>query len=168
MRDEYCFHLSAGGYPITFAFTAMYGSSYGICVNAARSWFERSIEDGIEFRKAPIMRGAPEPEPGEIGSPQFVCRVKNGVVTDARLFMNAEYYQRRQHHDRTRSFLVQWNVTPIPVEDSLKALVEETLWTKLQEIGFIIPRAEWEQKYPEQLEIERNFQEMMASKDTPS
>src|SRR3546814_7839457 len=33
MRDEYCFHLSSGGYPITFALTALYGSSYGICLN---------------------------------------------------------------------------------------------------------------------------------------
>src|SRR3546814_8076395 len=81
--------------------------------------------------------------------------------------MNAEYYQSCQYHDRSRSLLVQWNVTSIPVEDHLKAIVEDTLWGKLQEIGFIIPRAEWEQKYPEQVEIERQFQEMFASKNTP-
>src|SRR3546814_2706557 len=79
--------------------------------------------------------------------------------------MNAEYYQSCQYHDRSRSLLVQWNVTSIPVEDHLKAIVEDTLWGKLQEIGFIIPRAEWEQKYPEQVEIERQFQEMFASKN---
>src|SRR3546814_4137833 len=81
--------------------------------------------------------------------------------------MNAEYYQSCQYHDRSRSLLVQWNVTSIPVEDHLKAIVEDTLWGKLQEIGFIIPRAVWEQKYPEQVEIERQFQEMFASKNTP-
>src|SRR3546814_9121373 len=78
-------------------------------------------------------------------------QVKKGVVTDAQIFMNAEYYQSCQYHDRSRSLLVQWNVTSIPVEDHLKAIVEDTLWGKLQVIGFIIPRAEWEQKYPEQV-----------------
>src|SRR3546814_15484640 len=81
--------------------------------------------------------------------------------------MNAEYYQSCQYHDLSRSLLVQWNVTSIPVEDHLKAIVEDTPWGKLQEIGFIIPRAEWEQKYPEQVEIERQFKEMFASKNTP-
>src|SRR3546814_20600694 len=80
--------------------------------------------------------------------------------------MNAEYYQSCQYHDRSRSLLVQWTVTSTPVEDHLKAIVDDTPWGKLQEIGFIIPRAEWEQKYPEQVVIERQFQEMCASKNT--
>src|SRR3546814_7538498 len=116
---------------------SLYGSSYGICLNAAKSWFERSIEDGLAFRDKLIKRGSPAPELGEIGSSQFVCQVKKGVVTDAQIFMNAEYYQSCQYHDRSRSLLVQWNVTSIPVEDHLKPIVEDTLWGKLQEIGFI-------------------------------
>src|SRR3546814_21190985 len=80
MRDEYCFLLSSGGYPITFALTALYGSSYGICLNAAKSWFERSIEDGLAFRDKLLTRGSPAPELGAIGSSPFVCQVKKGVV----------------------------------------------------------------------------------------
>src|SRR3546814_4579865 len=77
MRDEYCFHLSSGGYPITFALTALYGSSYGICLNAAKSWFERSIEDGLAFRDKLIKRGSPAPELGEIRSEEHTSELQS-------------------------------------------------------------------------------------------
>lgn len=165
MRDVFCFHLSTAGYPITFGFTALYGSSYGICGNAARSWFEQSVEADKELLKAQSERPGYEPpsEPRAFGAAQFICRIEKGVVTDARLYIDTDYFQAHQHHDDSRSFLVQWHVNPVPVKKDLKALVEEALWAKLQEIGFIIPRAEWEEKYPEQAEMSRQFRELMLS-----
>lgn len=147
MRDI-TFHFGAAGHPISWILHAVYGSSYGIASAAARGWHERMLA-------AP--RRDTETPPGG----QFIVELKKGMVARSDLFFDVDYFRQHQEPDDV-SWLCQFQSFPLDIPDPIKTTVTEALRARLIEAGFLIPRAEWAVRYPEQAEILRQFRTMLS------
>lgn len=125
------FHLQASGVPITWTILAVYKSAYGIAINAARHLHD---QDG------------PAPD----RCPHFVValkQVEGAWTVDRALLLMDEAYLSDQKHDERR-WLVQSHSAPFPLDEELKAALHDALWRELKTFGYLLPRAEWEAKYP--------------------
>lgn len=148
-------HLSAAGVPVSWAVTAVYGTSYGIAHAAATTWFERSREPSRSSRID--------------DQPQFVVEVEpvgeNGwSVKRSHLMMDASRLARPSHDEHRR--LVQWGTGPaVPFAAVLKGVVEAALKAALVEFGWMLPRAEWERRNPVGALTSRRFAEFGAAAD---
>ena len=163
------FHLAAAGTPTSWFITAIYSKSYGVACCSAETWYNTMLEDKVND-----FSTYPDRQPD---SPQFVIELEqvdhsepgedldvsdyHWKVVRSHLLMNTKYYKTHQQYDRS-SYLIQHQATsPFPLEESLIAALTNALREKLVEVNYFIPRKEWEQKYPEQVEYIRQFRKMM-------
>ena len=144
MRDI-VFHFGAACHPVSWILHAVYGSSYGIALASARTWHDRMLS-------SPGMTDTP---PGG----QFVLELKNGKVARSELLFDAEYFRERQE-PQDLTWLCQFQAFPLDILEPVKRTVTEALRTRLIDVGFLIPRVEWETRYPDQAEILRQFRAM--------
>jgi hypothetical protein len=150
-RMEITFHFGAAGHPVSWILHAAYGSHYGVALAAAHTWHERMI--------ASARNGTP---PGG----QFVIEVKNDAVARTDLIFDADYF--RQHQEPEDCiWLCQFQSYPLAIPEIVKRTVTEALRRELVDVGFLIPRAEWEERYPEQAEMLRQFREAMQNRFGP-
>ncbi|WP_421121715.1 hypothetical protein [Sphingobium yanoikuyae] len=118
---------------------------------AARTWHQRMI--------ASARNGTP---PGG----QFVIEVKNDAVVRTDLIFDAYYFRQHQEPDDS-SWLCQFQSFPLAIPETVKQIVTEALRHTLVDVGFLIPRAEWEERYPEQAEMLRQFRQAMHDRFGP-
>ncbi|MDT7533082.1 hypothetical protein OVY48_06485 [Sphingobium sp. SA2] len=85
--------------------------------------------------------------------------VKGDAVVRSDLLFDAEYFRYHQEPDYV-SWLCQFHAFPLAIAENVKRIVTEELRRQLIESGFLIPRAEWEDRYPAQAELLRQFREM--------
>ncbi|PJG47226.1 hypothetical protein CAF53_02450 [Sphingobium sp. LB126] len=98
---------------------------------------------------------------------QFVVEIRNGSSVRSDLFFDADHFREHQEpHDQ--SWLCQFQGFPLDIPDSVKAIATEALRTRLIDIGFLIPRAEWEVRYPEQADYLRQFRAMRSASRSDS
>lgn len=142
---ETIFHFGAAGHPVSWVLYATYGSAYGVALAAARTWYDRMI-----------ATTRTETPPGG----QFVIQVRDDTIVRSDLLFDADYFRRHQEPDDA-SWLCQFHAFPLTIPDPVKHVVTEGLRQRLIDIGFLIPRAEWERRYPDQAELLRQFQQMM-------
>lgn len=145
---EITFHFGAAGHPVSWVLHAVYGSHYGVALAAARTWHERMI--------ATARNGTP-------AGGQFVIKVKNDTVVRTDLFFDADYFGQHQEPDDC-SWLCQFQSFPLLIPEAVKRTVTECLRRSLVDAGFLIPRAEWEERYPGQAEILRQFRQAIQNR----
>lgn len=146
------FHFGAAGHPVSWILYAVYGSGYGVALNAARTWHAR-------------MRAAQRSETPPGG--QFVIEVKELQVVRTELLFDAAYFQRNQEPDDL-SWLCQFQGFPLPIPQEVQDIVTHELRQKLIDIGFLIPRTQWERSYPEHAEMSRQFHAALRRQRTSS
>jgi len=76
------------------------------------------------------------------------------------LLFDADYFRRHQEPDDC-SWLCQFQGFPLAIPEQAKQVVTEELRRRLIDVGFLIPRAEWETRYPEQADLSRQFRALM-------
>lgn len=140
------FHLSAAGTPISWSLVAVYGSSYGIAHNAAESWYARSIKDTGD---------------GAQDTPQFICELNANGVVRQHLWFGAHHLRHQSPDDS--NWLVQTHTFPLSIPVEIKQILVQTLRTTLIEKGYLVPRVQWEQRYPAQHLISQRFAEFSAA-----
>lgn len=142
---EIAFHFGAAGHPVSWGLHAVYGSHYGVALAAAREWYGRQLATAVRYES--------ETPPGG----QFVIELKNESVVRADLLFDAAYFRDHQEPDDI-SWLCQFHAFPLEIPESIKDVVTKALRRHLIDVGFLIPRAEWETRYPDQAEYLRQFQ----------
>lgn len=154
MRDDWVFHLGAAGHPVSWHTYSVYAGWYGIAHRAAQACYDASLANNAEnFYKVPDI----EPASG-----QYIIQIEKGVIKRDELFFPAEYYQTRQSPDDC-GWLVQFHTFPMAIPPLIQALVIERLRDRLTEAGFLIPRAEWEERYPEEASFNAQFHAELAA-----
>lgn len=141
------FHFGAAGHPVSWTLYAVYGSAYGVALAAARTWHDR-------------MLASPRTETPPGG--QFVIHLRNDAVVRADLLFDADYFRHHQEPDDP-SWLCQFHAFPLAIPETTRQAVTETLRRRLIDVGFLIPRSEWEERYPEQAALLQQFREAMRS-----
>ena len=148
---EITFHFGAAGHPVSWILHAAYGSHYGVALAAAHTWHERMI--------ASARNGTP-------AGGQFVIAVKDDAVVRTDLIFDADHFRRHQEPDDC-SWLCQCQSFPLAIPETVKQTVTEALRRELVDVGFLIPRAQWEERYPEQAEMLRQFRQAMQNRLGP-
>lgn len=143
--QEITFHLGSAGHPVSWTLHAVYGRACGIVFASARAWYARQVS-------APKLATTP---PGG----QYVVQIRNNQVVNAELFFDAEYFRHHQEPDDL-SWLCQFHTFPLEMPERLKDIVTADLRSRLIAAGFLIPRAEWIARYPDQAEFLRQFREL--------
>lgn len=141
MKDEVIVHLGAMGVPISWSITALYRDALGVAIHAADSWYARSVSERSEKKSE--------------DSPQFVCQIKEGRVTFARLWLG-EHHLQRQSYTRD-NHLVQFGTAPCDIPEAHRTLIVEALRSALIEAGYFIPIELWRRLYPAQALVSKRF-----------
>ena len=139
------FHFGAAGHPVSWILHGVYGTAYGVALAAARTWHARMLEE----------RQIKTPPGG-----QFVIAVNGDSVVRSDLLFEADYFCRHQEPDDC-SWLCQFQGFPLAIPEQAKQVVTDELRRRLIDIGFLIPRAEWEARYPQQADLSRQFRALM-------
>lgn len=126
-------HLQAAGVPTSWSLVALYNGAYGIALNSARSWSEQHK------------------------GPHFLIEIEDGSVKRTDLVGWDESNLKSQKVDRNP--FIQLFDTTFHLDSEITDLACSTLRAKMVEIGYFIPRAEWEQRYPGQALTEAHFNE---------
>lgn len=142
-------HLAAAGVPVSWTIVAIYRNAYGIALDAAANWHKQSIEGGKDNPQCVI---------GLIGDDENGWTMKR-----SNLFMEYPHLERQKPDDG--NWLVQTHTAPLPLSDVLAKAIADALRARLIERGYLIPRAEWEQRYPAQALTSRRFAEFSAAQD---
>lgn len=143
--QDITFHLGSAGHPVSWTLHAVYGRASGIALASARAWYARQVS-------APRLA---TPPPGG----QYVVQIRNDQVLNAELLFDAEYFRHHQEPDDV-SWLCQFHTFPLEIPERLKNIVTADLRSRLIAVGFLVPRAEWIERYPDQAEFLRQFREI--------
>ncbi|MBX9793931.1 MAG: hypothetical protein K2Y02_06535 [Burkholderiaceae bacterium] len=143
-------HLGAAGVPVSWTIIALYRDAYGVAGKAASVWHEGSSKDESHDSPQCIIELTGNDEAG--------WRFNRGD-----LWMSPRHL-RRQSPDDGR-WLVQHHTAPVPLSAPLAEAITAALRAKLVEFGYLIPRADWERRYPAQVMIGRRFGDFEAAHD---
>lgn len=144
------FHLYASGVPVTWCIAALYRDDYGIAHAAAAAWY-----------------GTREPKPGRRDDePQCIVELagddeRGWRVMRSDLWMDDD--RRRSQSPDDGKHLVQLHTAAVPLSEKLGAAITEALRAKLIEFGYLIPRGEWQRRYPAQAMMGRRFAEFFEA-----
>jgi len=151
-------HLQAAGVPTSWSIVAIYRSYYGVAHHSARAWMEHEEADR---QNRPMRTRVPHEKP----TPHLVIEIEKDCdawsLKRHDLMMSERYLRRQEHDERTE--LVQQQSSPFPLEDGLAAFVNDTVRTILIGFGYLIPRAEWAERYPGQRIIADHFKAFFAA-----
>lgn len=143
------FHLSAAGTSLaSWHITAIYKGSYGVAVNAASTWYEKTGDT-------------------ESDTPQMVIQLENDDghwKRDRFQFMFAPRHQKRQIADGG-AMLLQSQTSPLPLPDIVKEALQAELRTILIESNIMISRDEWNVKYPGQALVKQRFSDFIQARE---
>jgi len=144
------FHLMSAGMPVTWTIVAVYESSYGIACHAAKAWSE---QEEISHDESPYT--GPETKP--TAHLVIEMKAKDGIWTAKRhdLLMSQRYLTRQEHDER--GGILQDHTSPFPLEETLRDALAAALKSALVEFGYLIPKAEWEARYPARRIISDHF-----------
>ena len=148
------FHLSAGGYPCTWTICAVYKDSLGVAIAAADCWYDRTFEAAAGSGK-------------EHDAPQAVIEMieKDGAPEVGRTHLRmGTHHLRSQMHDQ-RGHLIQMGSAPFAVSDETAVALTQALGGMLVAFGFMIPKDEWERRYPSKVMISARFAEFQEAHD---
>lgn len=128
------YHLSVSGTPVSWSITAVYCSSYGIARAAAETWHEKQ------------------------NTSQIVIEIKNGEVERKDIFWTDED---RQTND---DFPIHLNTfRGLSLDEKEIETLQAALKDILVEVGYLIPREEWERRYPASHLVSKRFAEFNAA-----
>lgn len=154
MRNDWVFHLGAAGHPVSWHTYSVYAGWYGIARRAALACVESSQQSCAEnVFKVPDI----EPYSG-----QFIIQITNGRLDRSELFFPEEHYVTRQSPDDC-GWLVQFHTFPMAIPENIQTMVTECLRDHLKAAGFLIPRAEWRERYPEEAAFTDQFHAELAA-----
>lgn len=151
-------HLVAAGVPTSWSIVAIYNTFYGIARHSARAWTEHEEADR-ETRPMRMRSTHEKPMPHLVIE---IVKVDDAWTLKRHDLIMSERHLRQQEHDeRTEMFHPQ--SSPFPLEDGLTAFLNNAIRTILVDFGYLIPRSEWEERYPGQRIIANHFKAFFAA-----
>ena len=132
-------HLNAAGLPTSWILAAVYGSSYGIAVNSAKTWSK------------------------EVGSPNFVIEIddedKPKTVRKELFWVKGDdlYVQ------PIRETIIQTPRFPVTIDKKIIDLVSQEITYSLIDVGYYVSDSEWRRRRPSDVLMQERFQEFFAA-----
>jgi len=120
------------GVPTSWSVVALYRKAYGVALFAARGWKEQS----------------------DIA--QAIIEIEDGVIRRSELLWKHEY-GRIQSTDREE--IILQTGSEYHLDKDIEKLVARHMAEQLREVGYLIPREEWEQRFPASALISKRWAE---------
>jgi hypothetical protein len=153
------FHLMSAGVPTSWTIVAIYKNSRGVAINAAKSWQEREAANRAKDAERGSHYAALADAPV---TPHYIIDLaEDGKIRDQDLLMDERFRQDQSHDER--NWLIQFGSAPIDLDDPTKEALTAALHTALVDFGYLIPRSEWERRYPARHLIQQHYNAFSAA-----